>query len=140
MANYFGTWRTNFFQPRDLDAFTEWAGAVAGADYRQEGDLVAIFQGESDGGLPGLRFTNDDELEVEIDFLEELRTHVAPGAVAIVLEIGAEKLRYLNGAAIAIRGAHAGEEAPEMIQITLDDIYERVATAWPDAAFLPANS
>ncbi len=137
MANYFGSWRSNHFKPRDLDAFIEWAGSIKGTDWAEENGLVVLYQDDADGGLPSIRMNDDDE--VEIDFLVEFGAHVASDSVAIIMEIGSEKLRYLVGTATAIRGAAEGEDGPETIQISLEDIYERAEAAWPGVEVTPAS-
>ena len=55
----------------------------------------------------------------EIDFLKELSTHLVEGEVAVVMETGAEKLRYLIGYAAAVN--HKGET----VDVALTDIYRK---------------
>jgi len=59
-----------------------------------------------------------DEPE-EIDFLAELSLHLQPGWVAIIMEAGAEKLRYIAGFAAAVNSKG------ETREVTIQEIYER---------------
>ena len=130
MANYYGVFRSNRFPVRDRDRFHAWAETIPDLEViEQDGRVLLVSSEWSDGsGLPGLREVEDGEHEA-IDFVGELGPHVAPGAVAVLVEAGAEKLRYLTGIAIAIRGAeYPGGWAIE--RVALDDVYERAAAAW----------
>jgi hypothetical protein len=49
---------------------------------------------------------------------------LAPGEVCIFQQVGAEKLRYLSGWAVAVNGAG------ERLQISIDDIYTLVRERW----------
>jgi 3-deoxy-D-arabino-heptulosonate 7-phosphate (DAHP) synthase class II len=63
----------------------------------------------------------------EIDVASELAPHLAEGSVAVLEQVGAEKLRYLSGWAEAVN--HRGEK----ILVTLDDVYEKAkAAGWPE--------
>lgn len=130
MANYYGVFRSNRFHVRDRDRFHAWAETIPDLDVLEEDGRMLLVPSEwSDGGgLPGLRETGDGEHE-GIDFVDELAPHVAPGAVAVLVEAGSSRLRYLTGTALAIRGAD--DPAGWAIErIHLDDIYEKAAAAW----------
>jgi hypothetical protein len=62
--------------------------------------------------------------DTEIDLVRELAEHLPKGQVAVLMEIGAEKLRYLTGVAIAVN--HKGR----VVQLTLSDIYCKAARAF----------
>lgn len=47
-----------------------------------------------DGGLPSNRYDEETDGYVDIDLAKELAEHLAEGQVAILMECGAEKLRY----------------------------------------------
>jgi hypothetical protein len=125
MANYEAYARSNYFQVTSADAF--------GAFCRrwQLTPITPITQGESeqtlhgflcDEGFPSCEYYDVDKDEyVEGDFTADLADVLADGAVAIVQEIGHEKLRYLVGFARAIN--NKGETA----EISIDDIYEKAA-------------
>jgi hypothetical protein len=92
---------------------------------RKEKQLLHGFLGSSDfGGLPSFREEEDEKTgqttEYEFDdFLTELATNIEDGWVAIMMECGAEKLRYITGFAMAINSK--GEKN----SVSLEDIYEK---------------
>lgn len=61
--------------------------------------------------------------ERELDWARELSPHLAEGEVAVLQEVGADKLKYLFGGAIAVN--HRGEE----LRPDIDDIYRVVMDA-----------
>jgi hypothetical protein len=117
MANYYSSARTNYFRVKDVDAFNVWVKEFEdnhGVEVVDKEDTFAIlFDGES--GVPNSREVDGDY--DHIDFMDELSKHLADDEVAILHESGAEKLRYINGFAIAINNK------AERRVISLDDIY-----------------
>ena len=117
MANYYSTARTNYFRVKDVDAFNAWAKEYED-NYRvevvdKEDTFAILFDSES--GVPTWREVDGDY--DDIDFMDELSKHLADDEVAILHQAGAEKLRYINGYAIAVN--NKGERRT----ISLDDIY-----------------
>ena len=134
MANYVGSARSNYFRVRDETAFLNWVETLPGVVARREDDdperFTLLVEDGDDGGWPGWRFDEPGEDEEEIDLHAELAGHLAEGEVAVLEEVGAEKLRYLVGYAVAVN--HRGEK----LAVSLDDIYEKVrAAGWgPDVS------
>lgn len=117
MATYYGTARSNYFSVRDEIAFRTWAKTLPGVHVRANGSgHFALFADEH--GWPVYRDEDDDSNDGEIDVCAELSTHLADGEIAVLFEVGAEKLRYLNG------WAEAFDSKYNKIMIRLDDIYE----------------
>ncbi len=117
MANYSGWARSNYFSVNDPEAFKAWCNK-RGVHYEHTGDeqdLWAIFGPDDDYGVWPC---NDPETEEPIDVAHELSEHLAKGEVAILMEIGNEKLRYLTGYAVAINSE--GDER----RCSLSDIYD----------------
>jgi hypothetical protein len=106
MANYYATARSNYFKVKDVAAFELWCAAV-GLEVIKAGDdndpeLVGFLDGNPDGGgFPSSRYGDDDEL-IEIDLAQELAAHLQDGWVAVLMEAGAEKHRYVIGWALAV--------------------------------------
>ena len=117
MANYYSSARTNYFRVKEVDAFNAWVKEFEdnnGVEVVDKEDTFAIlFDGES--GVPISREVDGDY--EPLDFMDELSNHLADDEVAILHESGAEKLRYINGFAIAVN--NKGERRV----ISLDDIY-----------------
>lgn len=117
MANYYSSARTNYFRVKDVDAFNAWVKEYED-NYRvevvdKEDTFSILFDNES--GVPTSREV--DGSYDEIDFMDELSKHLADDEVAILHQAGAEKLRYINGYAIAVNNKS------ERRTISLDDIY-----------------
>jgi hypothetical protein len=133
MANYEQLARSNYFRVIDVKAFSDfcdkWDVTLIhkvspherdGVLYR---DLVGFICDQDNGGIPSMLFDDqDEEIEIEVCFVDELATHLSPGWVAVMFEIGWEKLRYLTGVATAVNSA--GEKK----HVNLDDIYDHAET------------
>ena len=117
MADYIAHFRTNSFQTKDPAAFVDWVATIPGleahkSDPERKDSAFTIYR---EGSEP--QFTEDD---VMIDLSVELAKHLADGEVAILMEIGHEKLRYLVGTAQAV---HSDGRS---IALSLCDIYRMV--------------
>lgn len=121
MANWCGTARSNNFRVKDVKAFQE---ALAPFDievqvHPAQPQFVMLVGAQEYGDFPSCGFTEDDE-EIELDFQKLFAEHLVDGQVAILMEAGAEKLRYITGYACAY--TWDGRTA----QVTLSDIYQLI--------------
>ena len=128
MANYVCTCRSNYFRVKDVKKFQEWVGKYA-VEMRINvenlalvpDETLALFGTDPDGaGWPCF----NPETGEQIDFFTEVSEHLKDGEVAIFMEAGHEKLRYVTGIAVAVN--HKGD----CTSVTLDDIYDRVRDEW----------
>jgi hypothetical protein len=121
MANWYGSSRSSYFRVKDCDAFLKWVEKRGLGVFRNSEDvaLFAIHSGDSTDG--GSWPSYDLESDTEIDLVAELAQHLPKGQVAVLMEIGAEKLRYLTGIAIAVN--YKGRAAV----VSLDDVYCKAA-------------
>lgn len=131
MANYVGYARSNCFRVRDEEAFLSWVETLPGVVARREngeGERFLLLVEDADGGgWPHWRYYEDVEDEEEIDLHAELSEHLAEGEVAVLEEVGSEKLRYLVGYAVAVN--HKGET----LSVSIDGVYQKVHEAgWGD--------
>ena len=121
MANWYGTSRSNYFRVKDRDAFLKWTEERGLGVFENQADtgLFAIHGGEStgDGSWPSY----DMERDCEVDVVSELAQHLPEVQIAVLIEVGAEKLRYLTGAAFAINSKG------QIADVTLSDIYRKAA-------------
>lgn len=127
MADWFGSARTNYFQVKDADVFRAWAANNSLFAFEQDGRFGAYSE-TFDGGWPST--IEDDDAEEgfrEFDIVAELLPHVEEGEIVVCLQVGAEKLRYLTGSALAFRVAKDGVE---QIYLSLNDIYARAKERW----------
>lgn len=74
-----------------------------------------------EGASLTLEIGDTDQDETEIDWVNILTEHLAEGEVAILMEAGAEKLRYITGWAQAISWDG------RVNTVSLDDIYAKAA-------------
>ncbi len=104
MANYYPFARSNYFMVKDAGAFAgfckKWnVELIRGGD----GDtLFGFLCPEAEEGIPLSVYDEAKDEYVDGDFIADLATHLADGWVAIVREIGYEKLRYLVGYTVAV--------------------------------------
>jgi len=128
MANYYAAARSNYFAVRDEQAFREWA-KLLGLEILEpvHRDKVAdgirrygITPGNGDdsGAWPTSLYNDDTDDFDDIDVSEQLSAHLADDEVAVLMEVGNEKLRYVCGSAVAVN--HKGETAI----VSIDDIYQ----------------
>jgi hypothetical protein len=126
MANWNGSARSNYVRVKDRETFLDWAQSLPDVEVvEQEGTFALLATGE-DGGWPSFRSRDDreDQDDEAIDLAAEIANHLAPGEVCIFQQVGAEKLRYLSGSALAV------SSAGETLQVSIDDIYTLVRERW----------
>jgi hypothetical protein len=120
MANWQGAARTNYFRVKNEEEFKEWAGNLPNIEIEQNDKGFMLMSTCPDtGSFPSYRY---DEVagDEEID-LTEIGQFLAEGQVAVFMEAGAEKLRYLTGWAMAVSWDGRVEH------VDIDDIYAKAA-------------
>ena len=126
MANYTASSRSNYFRVKDTEAFRKWADDLELKVEPNDDGMLMIWADCENGDWPDFRFNEETDDYDEIAFYGELAEHLVPGEIAILMEVGAEKLRYLCGYAVAID--HEGN----METVSINQIYDKVKTRWPD--------
>lgn len=118
MADYHATARSNYFRVKDTDAF--WAAVPDDLEIvtGDNADVFALLCYSGDGAWPSEKYDEDTDESVEIDVADIVAEHLAPGWVAVFMEAGAEKMRYVAGIAVAIN------EHGERVHVDLNQIYE----------------
>lgn len=125
MADWYGNSRSNYFKVKDEVEFREWADCLSLTVWEKDGGFA--IAGICDmGGWPSSRLDDSDDSD-DVDIPEELSKHLAEDEVAILMEVGAEKLRYVTGIAIAISWTGG------IVQINLNDIYALAQEKFGDA-------
>ena len=116
MANYEGVARSNYFQVLDVNAFRTWAKdlELEVIENTDEPGAVGLISHTDDGTWPACNL----ETMEDIDFGRLLAQHLAPGQIAILMEIGHERMCYLGGYAVAINSEG------RQVSISLYDIYK----------------
>jgi hypothetical protein len=108
MANYYGQARTNYFEVKDAEAFvaemSELPVEVITQENKETGKtLYGFMDANQDGaGLSWSYWDEETDDEIEINWIEVLQKHVAPGWAAMLMEVGSEKYRYLNAYALVV--------------------------------------
>ncbi len=122
MADWYGISRSNYFAVKNKKKFKDfckkWNAELITKSNNKK--LVGFISNDEYGALPSI---NLDEEGPESDFdsfVTELSTHLKEGQVAIMMESGAERARYISGLALAVN--HKGET----VNISLEDIYKLV--------------
>ena len=124
MANYYASARTNYFAVTDLEAFKadieSKTSSVQVVSQEKDGlTLVGLLGSDDDGGGFPFEYHDEDGEYVELDWAEVFKAHLEDGWVAIIMESGAEKLRYIAGYAVAYNSKG------ETVSLNLDDIYDK---------------
>jgi hypothetical protein len=105
---------------KDREAFLQWTEKRGLGVFKSEShaEHFAIHCADNESSSwPSYDLENG----TEIDLVAELAQHLPKGQVAVLMEVGAEKLRYLTGIAIAVN--HKGRAAV----VSLDDVYRKAA-------------
>jgi hypothetical protein len=113
MANYYGKARSNYFAVTDEQAFRE---DIAKCNVHllerttEDGQtLFGVMDSDDDEMDTCMAWSADDDTdETEMTWGEFFQKHLADGWVAILMEIGSEKHRFLVGYATAYN--NKGEE------------------------------
>ena len=95
MANYQGTFRSNYFGVKDVEAFRQFCKTHNLEFIENASQCGFLMHPDTEGGFSISGW--DSEAEEETDILAEIAEHLATDQVAIVMEVGQEKLRYLVG-------------------------------------------
>ena len=107
MANYFSTSRSNYFRVKDEEAL-ERGRPLGGPDCwirggsAEESSDTHFALAANEGGWPTDRWDEEANDYLDSAVYDEIAEHLVPGDVAIFMEVGNEKLRYLCGQAIAV--------------------------------------
>lgn len=119
MSQWIGTARSNYFRVKNEQAFRAAMEPLEVSVVNEEGKFAILSEHEY-GGWAGWIFPDEGE-PIEIDHAGTVSEHLAPGEVAILMESGAEKRRYVTGYAIAVNDRN------ERRTVSIDSIYELAA-------------
>lgn len=124
MANYSASARTNYFAVTDIQAFRDDVAKIPGIQLGESDkdgvSLWALYSNDPDGaGWIWNVWNEETDEDEEYDWGAFFQRHLEPDWVAIIIEVGAENLRYLNGFAVAYNSKG------RKVEISLDEIYDR---------------
>lgn len=124
MSNWNGSARSNYFKVKDPEAFKKWLDDINCVLIQKDG-LSGFYSDDPDtGSFPSQRYDEKEGDHVDINLTSELSDHLADGEVAVLMEAGAEKIRYISGYATAV--ASDGRT----VYVRLSDIYEKAKAAF----------
>lgn len=117
MATYYSQGRTNHFRVKDSQKFEQEIETLSGHSsieiYNEDGQYCLLFE----DGMPTYSYNEETGEEGEIEMEDVIKKHLADGSVCVMIETGAEKMRYITGYAIAFN--NKGDRKV----VSLDDIY-----------------
>jgi hypothetical protein len=156
MANYQAVGRSNYYRVKDPAAFARFCERwdvvlIEKGSHEKELPADGLYGWYCEFGVPsstreGWDDEEEEEEEVEAmtteadppseepDFQLELAEQLAPGEIAVVVEAGHERARYVSGWGWAVD--HEGETVGLDMQT---ELYARVKQRWPDAAVTDAS-
>lgn len=120
---------------RDEKAFREWTTLLGltilePTHHDKVSDGIPRFgiaPGDFDeGGWPTSIYHEDTDVCENIDISEQLSPHLADDEVAVLMEVGNEKLRYVSGTATAVNSKG------EIAHLDLYSIYELALVLGPN--------
>lgn len=127
MANWYGFARSNYFRVKDMETFENAMSDLEvevikpfppADDPEDRQNTVGLVGADEFGGWPSNQYNEDTDDFEEVDLPGIVADHLTDDSVAIFQEVGAEKMRYLTGRAVAINARH------ERVQVSIDDIYD----------------
>jgi hypothetical protein len=122
MANYYESARTNYFAVKDAEAFKKEIEDVTSLEVvsrpGEEGGVLVSLLSNLEEGFPFEYYDEEAGEGVEIDWKGIFQKHLKDEEVAIIIGAGAERLRFINGWAVAFN--NKGEEE----SVSLDSIYK----------------
>lgn len=122
MANYYGHARSNYFFVKDVEAFKSELSKypVEIIEQQENGKTLYGFIDADDNGGGNIDYYYDEQEENnsdDLDWGDFFKRHLADGWVAIIMQTGSEKYRYLVGHATAYNNKG------DIEFVSLDEIY-----------------
>ena len=125
MANFNGTARSNYFKVKDIAAFDAWVETIPSLVSSPTADMQMVYSDDPDDGCFPSHYCDDDGNDFDLDIEEELKKHLADGQVCVLMEAGAERVRYISGWAVAFDNT----DKPS-VRVSLNDIYDLAKAAF----------
>lgn len=131
MANWYGTARSNKFTVVDMDGFKTALAPFGDIEIAQRDGKVMLMVTDGDyGGWPSVVYDwveGEGDVEIEFSPAIHIMPYVKEGEVVVLMEAGAEKLRYITGNAQAY--IRIGDEV-KTEYLDLSRIYHNAADAF----------
>jgi len=114
MADYYANARSNLFEVKDINAFEKKIEVIDGIELLREGNGVCLLFEE---GIIDEYYSEETDSFIKVDWKTIFKKHLKEYQVAVFIESGAEKLRYIVGVAVAYSWTG------EAVWVNLDNIY-----------------
>lgn len=130
MANWNGAARTNYFICTDKNALArslepfDLIISEGASDNAGKAGKVCLLSANEFGGWPRAGYIYGEKGDIDFDMDVHVMPYVCEGEVVVVMEAGAEKLRYVSGLAEA--RIRKGNKV-KVCAIHLNDIYDLAA-------------
>lgn len=124
MANYISFSRSSYFKVKNEDDFKKfcdkWGVELISKEFNKE--TLYGFLGKDEGGIPAFYYDQktDEWIDDQDGFIKDLSELLHPDWVAVIQEIGYEKMRYLVGYSLMI------DSEGNTTVVNIDDIYKKV--------------
>ena len=116
MANYIEIVRSNYVKVTDPEKFKECIEKYSGTLIQKEGDYYGVLWNEE---YQEITFDEETGNELPGNLYSDIHKYLQDGSVLVVMGVGWEKMRYLNGWAIAV------DSTGKTTLVTTDQIYEK---------------
>lgn len=130
MANYYGTSRTNYFAIK-LEMLEEFKADMKRLDIEIVGkppERLALISNDESGWPSYDPEAEENDGDGSTDFCHQVSKYLTPGSIAIMVEVGNEKARYVSGHAVAVDSEGA------CVWVNLEaEILKRAKEKWPAA-------
>lgn len=113
--SYMAKTRSNYFHVKDPAAFEQFCHQLE-LKLIHSGDKLGFVVDSIEGGIAMISCDEETGEPVDIDFMELLAEHLVEGQVAVVIEIGSDKMRSLTGRALAVN-SQCMQRMVDLIQI-----------------------
>jgi hypothetical protein len=126
MSNWYGAARSNYVAIKDMEGLKKSLDPfpISIIPRESDGKICLLSDDIDNGGWPTCACGTDasgEDMEILFNPPELICPFMKNGEILIIMEAGAEKLRYISGTAVAFK--HTGES----VSIFLDDIYQKAA-------------
>lgn len=138
MSSWYGTARSNYVKIDDMAGLEAALKPFCVKITPQDTDPAVVYFTPEDSDTGGWQtFSSDDDDGEEIEFnpVEHICPFMADGQVLVMMEAGAERLRYVTGE------AQAYNKQGDFVCLSLSDIYAKAAEAFgvPKASITTAT-
>ncbi len=131
MSNFNGTARSNYFMVKDPEAFKEWVMSCPNLGFWEKGGgtTYAVYSDDPDTGcwtmeVEAEKSADGEEVSAYFNLIDGLIPHLQDGQVCVLMEAGAEKMRYISG------WAQAFDNTGKTVLVSLGDIYTKAKEAF----------